>query len=230
MKRILAIGAHPDDVDFGCAGTVAKETGKGSEVSYLILTDGSKGGHATGLEGKKLIALRIKEQKAAAKVLGVKHVDFFLRVDGELENTKELRRKIAKHVRKLKPHIVFAQDAFHFVTQFPGAAHRDHRQAGEASFDAIYPGAGNRSFFPELQRQGFVPWKIQEMWLYMTEQPNTFVDISRTFEKKIKALLCHKSQHYEEKTMRKRVEQRAKETGKKKKMRYAEAFRVVRFN
>ena len=228
MHKFLVISPHPDDLDFGCAGTIAKLTKEGNTVEELIVSDGSKGNHVVGFDGKKLAAIRKKEEEAAAKVLGAKKVHFLNEVDGEVENTKSLRKKIVKAVRRIKPDIILSFDPSSLQFESVYRSHRDHRMAAEAAFDALYPALGNSSFFPELVQQGFAPHKAKEIWFFATPRPNKFVDISKTMDLKIKALQCHKSQIADMKAMESRIKERArKEAKKKQKMKYVEVFRVI---
>lgn len=229
-KRILAIGAHPDDLDFSCAGTIAELIKEGSEVYYLIISDGSKGGHRVGLDGEKLAKIRKKEQEEAAMALKVERVSFLGFKDGEIENTKSLRKKIVKAIRQVKPDIVFCFDPANLDFENPYRSHRDHRKAGEAVFDAVYPAAGSMFFFPELLKKGYKPHQIKEIWFFGWSKPNKFIDITKTIEKKIKALFCHKSQIADMKKVEKRVRDWARKAGKKKGYKYAEAFRILKYD
>ena len=227
-SSILAIAAHPDDLDFSSAGTIAKLAKEGNEIFYLIISDGSKGSHKVGFGGKKLADVRKKEQKEAAEFLGVKGVFFLGLKDGEIENTRSLRKEIVRLVRKVKPDIVFSFDPANLGFENPFRSHRDHRMAGEAVFDAIYPAAGNVSFFPELIRQGYKPHEIKEIWFFGSPKPNKFIDISQTIAKKIKDLSFHKSQIKDINEVEKRIKSWARKSGAKKGIKYAEAFRVVK--
>lgn len=227
--KILAIGAHPDDLDFSCAGTTAKLIEEGSEVFYLIVSDGSKGGRDVKSGGKRLAAIRKKEQIEAVRFLGVKNVSFLGLVDGEVENTKSLRKEIVKEVRKIKPDIIFCFDPSNVIFDNPYRFHRDHRQAGEAVFDAVYPASGSPLFFPELLRQGYKPHQIKEFWFFAPSKPNKFIDINSTIEKKLKALALHRSQIENMKEFERRVRDWAKKSGKKSGHKCVEAFRVVKF-
>jgi len=230
MKRkILAIAAHPDDLDFSCAGTIAKLSSQGNEVFYLIISDGSKGSHKVKVAAGKLAKIRKEEQKLSAKAIGVKEVIFLGIKDGEIENTKSLRKETVKVIRKIKPDIIFSFDPANFDFENPYRSHRDHRQAGEAVFDAIFPASGNESFFPELLKQGYKPHQIKEIWFFASPKPNKFIDITKTIGNKIKALSCHVSQIVSMKEIEKRIKYWARSFGKKKRYKYAEAFRVIRF-
>ncbi|MFQ6049610.1 MAG: PIG-L deacetylase family protein [Candidatus Paceibacterales bacterium] len=227
-NKILAISAHPDDLDFACAGTTAKLVKEGNEVFYLIVSDGSKGTRKVKFSQNKLTKIRKKEQKKAAKVLGVKKVFFLGLMNGEIENTKSLRKELVKIIRRMKPDIIFSFDpgnlSFDNIYRF----HRDHRQVAEAVFDAIYPAVHNSAFFPELLKKGYKPYRIKEIWFFATANPNKFVDITKTIEKKIEALSCHQSQIFDIKEIAKRIKNWAKKAGRKRKYKYAELFRVVK--
>lgn len=225
MKKFLVISPHPDDLDFGCAGTIAKLIKKRNVVEELIVSDGSKGSHLTRLNAKKLAELREKEQKAAAGVLGVKTVHFLREKDGEVENTKELRKKLVEIIRKTKPDVVLSFDPALREFENVYRSHRDHRQAGEAVFDAVYPAAGNASFFPEL---GLDPHVVKELWFFGTFKPTRIEDISKAIGLKIRALLCHKSQIKEPKAMEGHILKQARKMAKQKRMKYGEGFRVLK--
>ena len=229
VKKFLIISPHPDDSDFGAAGTVAKLVQEGNAVEYLIVSDGSKGSHKVGFGGKKLAAVRQKEQKTAAQVVGVKNVTFLGQVDGEIENTKQLRKKLVREIRRIKPDIVVSFDPSSLQFENVFRSHRDHRMVAEAVFDAIYPAAGSASFFPEVLAKGLKPHQIKEVWFYATSFPTKWVDISRTLELKIKALCSHKSQ-VDKAEFEELIRKNAEKNAKSKKMKYAECFRVVDFN
>ena len=224
QRKFLAISPHPDDLDFGCGGTIAKLVKAGNVVEELIISDGSKGSHKVGFGGKRLAAIREKEERTAAKALGVKKVHFLREKDGELENTRTLRKKLVEAIRKIKPDVVLSSEPFHrFENMY--RSHRDHRVAAEAVFDAIYPAAGNASFFPELKRKGLNPHQIKELWFWAPMKANMVVNITATIAQKIKALSSHKSQIADLKGMAKRIRERAK---KGKKGKYVETFRVLK--
>lgn len=226
-KRILVISPHPDDLDFGCSGTIAKLTEERNKVSYLIVSDGSKGNHKIKVNEKKLVKIRKEEQKKAAGIVGVKEVFFLGEKDGEIENTKSLRKKLVRLIRKIKPDIIFSFDPANKAFDNFYRYHRDHRMTAEAVFDAVYPALGSESFFPELLKQGYKPHQIKEVWFFATQKPNKLVNISRTIKRKIKALSCHQSQIAEIKTVEKRIKEWARKVGGRKYL-YAEGFRVVK--
>ncbi|MFQ6090624.1 MAG: PIG-L deacetylase family protein [Candidatus Bipolaricaulia bacterium] len=228
--KILVISPHPDDLDFACAGTVARLVGEGHEVSYVIVSDGSKGTRGVP-EGKnigeaELIELRKREQREAARVVGVEDVTFLGFKDGEIEDTPKLREELVKQIRRFKPDIVFSFDPAPSFDSF-FRAHRDHRMVAVAVFDAIYPASHNRLYFPHLLEQGYEPHRIGEAWFFSTVNPDRFIDITETMEKKIAALACHRSQLRDMERIAELVKERAREWGEVGGYRYAEAFRRV---
>ena len=229
FKKILVFSAHPDDLDFGCSGTVAKMTEEGKEVVYCIITNGEKGIQKVNKARGRMIAMRKIEQKKAAKVVGVHKVIFLGETDGDLENTKDVRRKIVKAIREVKPDIIFSFDPANLSFDSFYRFHRDHRMAAEAVFDAMYPAAGSSAFFPELEEAGFLPYQIQGAWFFSSASPNIFIDISKTIDRKIEALRRHEGQIGDMEEMEKRIRARARQEGKRKKMKYAEAFRSLTF-
>jgi len=228
--KILVISPHPDDLDFACAGTVARLVEEGHEVRYVIVSDGSKGTRGVP-QGKEisegeLIALRKREQREAARVVGVEDIVFLGFRDGEIENTPELREELVRQIRRFKPEIVFSFDpALSFESFF--RAHRDHRMVAEAVFDAIYPASHNRLYFPHLLEQGYQPHRIGEAWFFSSANPNKFIDITATIDRKIAALVCHRSQMRDPERIAELVKERARELGELAGYRYAEAFRQV---
>jgi LmbE family N-acetylglucosaminyl deacetylase len=225
MKKFLVISAHPDDLDFGCGGTIAKLINEGNVVEELIVSDGSKGSHKVGFGGKRLAVIREKEERTAAKALGATKVHFLRELDGELENTRTLRKKIVEVCRRIQPDVVLSGEPLHeFDNMY--RSHRDHRMVAEAVFDAIYPAAGNESFFPELLKKGLKPHSIEELWFWAPLKSNKTVDISKTIDQKIKALSCHKSQIADMIEMGRRIKERAR----KGKRRYVETFRVLKLS
>lgn len=223
-KRILVFSAHPDDLDFGCAGTIAKLVKEGNKITYCIISNGEKGTHKIKSSRQAIISIRKKEQKKAASIVGVKDVIFLNEKDGEIEDTRQLRRKLVDVVRKIKPDIVFSFDPANFLFDNFYRYHRDHRKAAEAVFDALYPASGSEAFFQDLKNK---PHTIKEVWFFSANRPNLWIDISETIDKKIEALFSHYSQIINEKELKKMIFKRTKEMGKKKGMKYAESFRKL---
>lgn len=194
IERILVVTAHPDDVDFGSAGSVARWTDAGIGVSYCICTSGEAGGFDRSMARSAMVEIRESEQRAAGKVVGVTDVTFLRHPDGRLESTFDLRRDISRVIRRVRPHRVVAQSPERNL-QSLYASHPDHLAAGQATMAAVYPDARNPFAHPELLDEGFEPWAVGEMYLVTAAAPDVFVDITDTFERKIEALRCHVSQH-----------------------------------
>ena len=147
-KKFLVFSPHPDDVDLGCSATIAKLTREGHEVVYCIVTNGEKGVHKINQSKRAMMLMREGEQQAAGRVVGVDLVIFLRQTDGNLEHTKELRRRLVRVMREVRPDIVIAQDPGNQTFDSFGRFHRDHRVTAEAVFDAIYPAVGSHGFFP----------------------------------------------------------------------------------
>ncbi len=192
-ESALVIVAHPDDAEFMVAGTVARWTTAGSTVTYLLVTDGDKGSSDPDLASHTLAALRREEQRAAGAVLGVQQVEFLHYADGMVEPSLALRRDIARVIRRHRPQAALIQDPqFFYGGEYIN--HPDHRAVGEAALGAIYPAARDRLTFPELLAEGLEPHKVRDVFIGMAGQANTIIDISATIDKKIEALLAHRSQ------------------------------------
>ncbi len=225
-QRILVIAAHADDIEFGMAGSVARWTDEGHEVAYCLITDSSAGSNDPNADPHALAELRHAEQIAAAAVVGVSIVHFLGYADGTLEPTLELRRELTRLIRELKPQRVVCQDPTTVFVDKNYINHPDHRAAGEAAIYAVFPSAETRPIFPELLNEGFEPHKVEELWLTLTVTPDTFVDISATIDRKIEALLCHRSQVGPEAT--EWIRQWNAEAGQQAGVAFAEGFRVMR--
>jgi LmbE family N-acetylglucosaminyl deacetylase len=225
LQRALVVIAHPDDAEFGCAGTVAKLAGDGKEVFYALVTDGSKGSSDETMTPDALIHLRQSEQKAAAAVLGVKHVEFLGFPDGMLEPSLEVRKAVSAAIRRYKPDLVICQSPIRDLTMGVFVQHPDHLAAGEATFAAVYPCARDRMTFPDLLAAGLEPHAVHELWVSGTPAPDHFIDISNTIDRKVEALLAHASQVGDR--VREMIPQRAKAIGEPHEMEYAEGFRRI---
>ncbi len=226
-EKILVISPHPDDVDFGCSGTIAKWSRRGMEIVYVICTSGDKGTDDPQMRPEALAAVREEEQQAAAEVAGVRDVSFLRLKDGELENNREFRGILVRVVRKYRPDIVLSMDPANNRFENPYVSHSDHRATALAVFDAIYPAAGNRNFFPEQLVDGLTPHSVDGVYFFGTDRPNTWVDITGTIEAKIAALRCHKSQMTDFENLEAWVRDRHSQLGREKGMTYAEAFRYL---
>ena len=187
---LMAIMAHPDDIDFGSAGSIAKWCDEGWTVYYVLATSGDKGTHDPNMTRQELAAMREEEQRAAARVLGVKDVIFLGYPDGWLQATPELRGQIVRLFRTYKPDVVMTFDGFRASFN-----HNDHRNIGIAVRDAVYPATRDRLYYPEHGEQGLASeHRVNEMLLTGADKPDYFVDVSAYIEKKADAMLAHYSQ------------------------------------
>jgi LmbE family N-acetylglucosaminyl deacetylase len=193
VQRILVITAHPDDVDFGAAGSVARWTDVGIEVAYCIATDGEAGGRHSGIGPEELADLRRVEQANAAKVVGVTDLAFLGYPDGRLVSSLELRRDLAREIRRFRPDRVLCQSPERNYQRIY-ASHPDHLACGDAALAAVYPDARNPFAHPELLDEGYEPWSPREVYLMSAGGADTFVDITDTVERKVDALRSHVSQ------------------------------------
>jgi LmbE family N-acetylglucosaminyl deacetylase len=194
ISRILVIAAHPDDVDFGAAGTIARWTEAGIEVTYCVVTDGDAGGSDPSVSRGDMATLRRAEQTAAAKQVGVHDVRFLGYADGQVEATIGLRRDLARMIRQVRPDRVVCQSPERNYAR-AGTSHPDHRAVGSAALDAVYPDARNQFAFPELLAdEGLRPWAAREVWIAGSPTPNHYVDVTETFGRKVAALRAHESQ------------------------------------
>jgi LmbE family N-acetylglucosaminyl deacetylase len=226
--RILIIAAHPDDIEIGVGGAIAHWVEQGARVSYVIVTDGAAGSNEPDTDLAALVKQRQEEQRAAAALLGVEDVHFMGHRDGVLEPTLTLRRDLTRLIRQLRPDRVVCQDP---TTMFVGGwyvNHPDHRAAGEAAVYAVFPSAVSRPIFPELLDEGLEPHEVKELYLTLTMHPDVYVDISDVMDRKVEALLCHRSQVGEEAADWLRGMNA--EMGEQIECAYAEAFRVLRFD
>jgi len=193
-KVALAIAAHPDDADFGAAGTSFLWSRQGWTFHYLICTDGSKGTADPGMDPAELIRIRRDEQREAAHRAGASGVYFLDHVDGELTYTRDLLGDVVRHIRMLKPYAVFTHDPEAFIVRNSFVNHSDHRCVGQVAVDAIYPAARDRLNFPEHLDEGLETHNVKEIFIWGSEKANYEVDISAVVEQKIHALNAHISQ------------------------------------
>lgn len=194
VGRILVVAAHPDDVDFGSAGTVATWTGAGIDVRYCIATNGDAGGYDQAVSRADMAQLRQAEQTAAAKTVGVTELTFLGYPDGQVEPTIGLRRDIARVIRQVRPDRLVCPSPERNYARLP-VSHPDHRAVGSAALDAVYPDARNPFAFPELlSQENLEAWTVREVWIAGGPQPGHFVDVTDTFPQKIAALRAHASQ------------------------------------
>ena len=224
-RRGMVVVAHADDAEFGCAGTVAKWCREGMEVVYVICTDGSKGSSEPDMTPKRLADTRKQEQIAAGKVLGLKDVVFLEHEDSMLQPTLELRRDIAREIRRHKPDVVISQGPVRTLRGNGYYGHPDHLAAGEATLSAVFPAARDRLTFPELLEEGLEPHKVREVLVMHAEEPDKWIDVSDSIDIAVEALRQHVSQlgegHENDDWMRKW----RREAGEKEGVQYAERFK-----
>lgn len=220
----LIIAAHPDDPEFGAAGTVAKWTRDGKKVVYVICTDGDKGTSDRTLNPKELARIRQDEQRAAARVLGVRDVVFLHYPDQGLEDTPEFRKELVRWIRRFRPALVLSSDPYRRYLW-----HRDHRIVGQVVMDALFPYARDHLAYPDLLAEGLEPHKVKEAWFWAAEDINHREDITDTFDLKIAALQCHASQWNSHPVLdiRAWVEERFRKAAQGTPYTYAEAFHRV---
>ncbi|HEX2979915.1 MAG TPA: PIG-L deacetylase family protein, partial [Anaerolineaceae bacterium] len=204
-KQILVILAHPDDPEFFCGASIARWTHAGHQVTYCLLTNGNKGAKNRTITPDELTAVRQKEQCAAAAVLGVRDVRFLNHEDGYLVPDLQIRREIVRVIREVKPSIVVTSDPTNY---FPGDVrlnHPDHRAAGEAALSAVYPGAGNHLYFPDLLEAGLDTVDVREVWVTLTHQPTVTIDVTEYWGLKLEALHRHESQIRDQRALDERI-------------------------
>lgn len=192
--RAMVVVAHPDDAEFMCAGTVARWAAEGSEIVYVLGTSGDKGSDDPGVTSEQLMETREAEQREAARILGVKHVEFLRFRDAELEPDLTLRLAITRMIRLHRPDAVICQDP---TSRWSGQGylqHPDHIAMGEATLAAVYPSARDRLTFPQLLAEGLEPHKATEVYLAAAGEADVWIDITGSFDKKLEALAAHVSQ------------------------------------
>ena len=221
IDRALVVTAHPDDSEFGAGGTVAKLIKDGCEVTYVIVTNGNKGSGDRTMTPERLAAIRADEQRTAARTLGVARVEFLGYPDGEVEDTRDVRRDVSREIRKWRPDLLICQNPNR--TYNLGASHRDHRTVGGVALDCVYPLARDHMAFPELLPE-FEPHKVRQVYVMQWQNPHLVVDISDVMDLKLRALACHASQFADFGKVEARVRERSAEIGKPKGYAYAEAF------
>jgi LmbE family N-acetylglucosaminyl deacetylase len=226
FSSALVVFAHPDDAEFMCGGTIAKWTRAGCEVHYVVCTDGSAGSNEPGANRADVAPIREREQRAAAEVLGVASVTFLGQTDGLLEVTPETRKLVTREVRRLRPEVIVAPDPSRLWSGQGYINHWDHKQAGLLALTAVMPDAPTRVMFQELEQEGIEPFEVPNLWL-VTNEPDTYVDITETIDTKIAALAQHVSEEGE--AAAPWVRERARTVGEEAGVEYAEAFKAFRF-
>lgn len=198
IDRALVITAHPDDVDFGAAGTVANLTDRGVEVTYCLVTDGDAGGFDQAIPRPQMAMLRREEQTRAAKEVGVEHLVFLGFGDGRVQYDLTLRAALSRVIRQVRPQLVITQSPHLDLTRVY-ASHPDHVATGQAAMAAVYPDARNPFAYPELLADGLEAWTVPEVWIMSITGHDAATihveDVTANLDRKIRALMCHETQH-----------------------------------
>jgi len=222
--QVMVVTPHPDDAEFGVAGTVVRWTREGKDVIYVVCTNGDKGTSDPNMKSDELARIREQEQLAAAKLLGVREVIFLRHPDQSLEDTPEFRKEIVRLIRMYKPETVVSVDPYRRYLW-----HRDHRITGQVTLDAVFPYARDFLSYPDLLEEGLQPHKVKEVLLWASEDTNYRSDVTDTFDIKLAALRCHKSQigFDIEVNMEKWLRERAKQMAEGENYELAEAFHRI---
>ena len=225
-ERAMLVIPHPDDAEGGVGGTVAKWVAEGTEVVFVLCTNGDKGTSDPEMTAEKLGAIREKEQAAAAECLGVKEVIYLRYGDGELDDTAKFRGELVRAIRKHRPDVVFCTDPFRQTFYL----HRDHRISGQVTLDAVFPYARDFLHYNEHIQEGLETHKVGDILMWGTEHPDTFIDITDTIDNKINALKKHASQVAGSgRDVDRFVKVNAQNQGQMANMPYAEGFKRIRF-
>ena len=225
-ESAIAIVAHPDDIEFSCAGTLASWAQSGARIKYILCTSGDSGIDDPNITREKAAEIRENEQQEAAKIIGVQDVIFLREPDGLLQPTIELRKTLIKEIRKFRPEVVICGDPTIVWVGNDYINHPDHRAAATAALDATFPASGQINLFREFEELGIYAHKPRKVFVTSWRDADFYVGIEDTIELKIQALRAHKSQMRDwdpEESIRKW----ARERGEGKEMAYAEGFRVV---
>lgn len=226
-ERFMVIAGHPDDADFGPAGTAARWIDQGATGWLVCCTSGDAGGEDPDADPLELAAVREREQRAAAEVIGYAGVSFLHMPDGALVNDLALREQLVREIRTFRPDAVLATDPTVIFYRDGGINHVDHREAGLAAVDAVYPAARNPMAFPGLARSGLAAHKVRRMYLFWPTEPNVRIDISTTLDRKIAALRAHASQVREPARLDERIRAWAAEEGEAIGVVAGEALRLI---
>ncbi|MGB3328098.1 MAG: PIG-L deacetylase family protein [Thermomicrobiales bacterium] len=223
FQTYMWVVAHPDDAEFSSGGTISKFAKEGKRTIIIQVTSGNRGTSDRSFTPETLIATREAEEQEAARRMGVSELVFLHEPDGALVPDLALREKIVRMIRTYKPDVIITHDPFR-----PYALHPDHRAAGLAAHDAVYPTARDFLYYPEHLDDGLEPHKTAEIWYFGAESPDVFVDITDTFDTKIEALKAHKSQVGEAEDLADRLRERAAELAKDQPFELAESFKSIK--
>jgi LmbE family N-acetylglucosaminyl deacetylase len=226
-ERFMVIVAHPDDADFGPAATAARWIDAGSQGWLVCCTSGDQGGEDPDADPLALAALREEEQHEAARIVGYAGISFLHQPDGALANDLALREQLVREIRTFRPDAVLATDPETLFYRDGGVNHADHRAAGLAAVDAVYPAARNPMAFPGLARSGLAAHRVRRLYLFWSERNNAWVDVSATLDRRMDALRAHASQIRDMDALRERIRSWAAEEGRTIGSTAAEAFRLV---
>jgi LmbE family N-acetylglucosaminyl deacetylase len=222
----MAVVAHPDDIEFSCAGTLARWARSGARISYVLCTSGEVGIAEAGMTKEKATGIREAEQREAAQIAGAQEVIFLREPDGLLQPTLELRKKIVREIRRFRPEVVVCGDPTIVWSGDDYINHPDHRAAATAALDAIFPAAGQPNLFQELEAEGLTAYKPRKVYVTGWSQTDLFVNITETIDIKVAALKAHRSQ-MRDWDPEPRIKEWAADRARGKEMMYAEGFRVV---
>lgn len=225
-ESAMAIAAHPDDIEYSCSGTLARWAQAGTRTYYVLCTSGDVGIATAGMTKARAGEIREQESRDAAAIAGASEVVFLREPDGMLQATLELRKKLVREIRRLRPEVVICSDPTVVLASSDYINHPDHRAAGMAALDAVFPAAGQPNLFEELEAEGLKAHKVRKVFVNSWEHSDHFINISATMDVKIAALRAHASQlnGNDPAVM---LREWAAETAKGKEMQYAEGFKVV---
>ena len=242
----MVIGAHPDDDDFGTAATCALWAKQGRKIVWVVMTDGTEGGEVPSIPNTEFMLTREQEQRMACEVIGVKAVEFLRFPDGHLTNNEETRKAVVRLMRLYRPRVVFTHDpSQHIFAPDPNEKpndtaylnHPDYHATGNIVLDAIFLAVGNPRAYRDLLMEGLQPYRVHELYLFFTAQPNTYIDVSETIDLKVKGLQCHVTQfgpNAEDIATRMREYAAREAKAAKEKlgldMQYAEVFRRIKLH
>ncbi len=224
LAQVMVVTPHPDDAEYGVAGTVVRWVNQGKQIVYVVCTNGDKGTSDTSVKPEELAKTREEEQIAAANLIGVREVIFLRHPDQGLEDTPEFRKEIVRLIRMYRPETVVTADPYRRYIW-----HRDHRMTGQVTLDAIFPYARDIFSYPDLAKEGLDPHKVTEVLLWGTEDVNYRSDITETFDVKLSALRCHKSQvgHIPLQELEDRLRERHRSLAQGEEYKLAEGFHRV---
>ncbi len=225
-ESAMAIVAHPDDIEFSCAGTTARWAKAGARIAYLLCTSGDVGIAEPSMTRARATEIREAESRAAAEIAGVRDVIFLREPDGMLEATIALRKRIVREIRRFRPEVIITGDPTVVFSSADYINHPDHRAAAQAALDATFPAAGQPNLFEELAAEGLTAFKPRKVYITAWDKGDTYVSIDETIDVKVAALRAHKSQmrDWDPEPM---IREWSAEAAKGKEMQYAESFRVV---